>query len=128
MVSGFDSLGICGLVEDVQECSGYEPDDAAAVLDSRVGDSETDDGRANCHDQHGADARIHEPENGLDCLGPAESRVIRAHDPLGKNEVHDEQNQHAGLDEDAGGHSEVGVARMRGPRHAERQGDKASHA
>lgn len=54
--------------------------------------------------------------------------MVRAHEALGEDEVDDEEQEHAGLDEDGGGDGQRDVARARGPGDAEREGDDARHA
>lgn len=80
------------------------------------------------HDQVGPDAQVEGAEGQAEAPGPAEVGVVGADEALRKDEVDDEEEDDAGLDEDAGGDGEADVARARGPGEAQGEGGVARHA
>lgn len=80
------------------------------------------------HNEAGPDAEVQDPEGHAESPGPAEAGVVGADEALREDEVDDEEDDHAGLDEDAGGDGEADVVRVRGPGEAQDEGGGAGHA
>lgn len=96
---------------------------AVGAADGGVEGEEGLDGDGDDHEQGGDDAGDEEAEDGGRGGVPAETGVVGAHDALGEDHVDDEDEDAARLREDAGGHGDVGRARVRRPHdpHAQRR-------
>lgn len=96
--------------------------DAIGVADIGVQREESLDRNSDDHDERRDDAGDQEPEPQGRGPPPAESRMARAHEALGEDQIHDEDKHAAGLRQDPRGDGDVGGPRARGPRypHAER--------
>lgn len=85
----------------LQESSRDEGDLPELQAHGRIQGEEVVHSRDDDHDQHCANTKVQECERQFQSLGPPKLGVVAAHDALGKDQVDDEQQQHAGLDKDA---------------------------
>lgn len=101
---------------------------AVGAADGGVEREEGLDGDGDDHEQGGDDAGDEEAEDEGRGGMPAEAGVVGAHDALREDHVDDEDEDAARLRQHAGGHGDVGRARVRRPRDARAQGGAAQHA
>lgn len=80
------------------------------------------------HDEAGDDARVQKLEEPRGGPAPANVRVVGPGDALHKDEVHDEEEQDAGVGEDVGGDDDAHVVVVARPGDAQAVGDDAGHA
>ncbi|ROW05207.1 hypothetical protein VSDG_00040 [Cytospora chrysosperma] len=110
--------------EGADEALDVQVDAAGGRVEGEEGVHRGGDG----HDQHGEDAEVQEEEDQPRGARPADARVVGPDDALGEDEVDEEEEQDAGLDEDGRRDGEVDVGRVRGPGDAQGQGGDARRA
>lgn len=112
----------------VQKRSGEELDSTTLLPRGRVQRVEHVHGGGDGHDEAGPNADVQDPEGHAEAPGPAEAGVVGADEALREDEVDDEEEDYAGLDENAGGDGEMDVVWARGPGEAQGEGGGARHA